>query len=1801
MGFYGNITNTSKTTFQFDKIYPNRNEMDKNASSDGIYIGRYVLIEYDKKINPLNYTVVYKRNVPIPNNKNNYVFGLSLNAAGEIANRIFIGDGENGLPNNSVVRVPGATKDGSKNYYNQTYKEITLTNDKYEANKYYIYDEESSLFKLATSVEFNVEETYYSVTYGTVDEYYKVYGSEGQEANFSRILGDQEGKDATNYVWNYNIDISIYGASRGYDSTVWQKTVSNGHDKYVMIAELNSVVPTFDVCADAPTIVPLSPHFDTTSTNVYYKLHWQPSWGLRVKSADTDLRGPILNANGGIDGGFTLLTNESKDYPSDVNTSWLKNEYDPATDVMYQYYFDYDAENHSGQWGDLAASAGKDTNTVPAAIYFNKAGFDPEIVTYSNDKQYEGWSNKTVKDTISITPTGISGHQYNLHKGTTEVGAKSDTQELEMMLPSLGDSIAKIWDIVYGGRDTNEGIKETNKRNLDIKWEDASAILNRQGLRMVKDKDEKYAYNDDKGDNKYNKASVNTLAGCINSVHDLMGMIITPRQGIDNLGNIEGLDDNLIYYDTLGGKYYRKHLTYDYEEIPFTADNYTMEAVEVDEANYAPGLYYISSATGSSVVPENCTISNDRYDSSKIYYKKKFGKDQEKTTPIDISNLLDFSKGEYWYSDTDGDSKVGNELAKMNFIKDSIYHKGKNYYQIQSGPKSDLINDYKENTLFYYTESDLDENETGYKLDTNKEFTPDRKYVKLKNIRTIKESSNEYDGIYLPNTFYYKAIEDENRTPFDLLSKEEQERREETKDYVYILDTTETGKGIITNTIQIMHYAITKTIVHDGQIYKLVDEYKATKDYTRDSYDSERSNYYILTTEGKYIPAKNIYPTYASLPANIVLFELLQVYKKTDEAFSINETPLFLMTYDSKNPVYIRKPVNPNDKTSTLYNYINLTEANIDPTCKTDYYQFEKENVSVFYEPYRYHYKVIDESNPYFGSYLLDRQKNMERDPEKTDFYYELGKKGKIIKVTKDFFEPNKYYDIDGNLIETKPIDTNTVYEKRDLFVIEDSNNIYQKGAKWSHDVKSIPASVKIGTREERYEVVPIEELAQSLNTIHGLILEINKILERDDSLTRDNTTVQGTLNELNDIIAKFDKLNPSEIVVVDSYGRIHSAPISFAQKATAQLQKDKSNGIKGDTFAEVATLDEMNDQWLTLYINDNPSKPQITIRHNFQPVKNTISSSDKNNSITPNQIDLYTPIVDKMGHVVGKNTETVTLPYGFKTIKTNGRSTSVDINTGNAVTKDVIADNTQDILSINSGNKWIKIDTDEASDILTLSHGVYNFNAGEANTDYGLLNTKSIKNLDSDNTFIIPYFAFDEAGHIIKAGNNTVTIPEVFNNIKVITNDTLNNDSLVGSAGTAVADSLEDTLNLIEGNRWINITVNEDSDSITLSHYAKGFVESTGALDYNNTKEKTFDIQSITWDRAGHVTSSVKNTFTLPDGFSSVKIVNDNLNQITDSTAANGTINASSLKDLFILGNGNRWIKLVASNKQINIVHAMPDTNAENLISTLAEDQTPTFNEKFNIPVIKYDKAGHISDISTAAITIPNITLTNGTGNVVTGISYSNGNFTETKANIGTLLLNGYINIENGKISATDSLNQALHNIDSALVNEISNREKAINDLDFNTVSAITGKIISSISQTNGLINVETRNLIADDITPLLGTMAQEDRNNYQTISDFNSFKQNLTYRFDLSTGNIISSVNQSNGKISIEQRPITADDIPILSEYITNTDLEGKKYLSKDELFTYGEEKITVSALLNKISELNQRITELENNSTV
>ena len=196
------------------------------------------------------------------------------------------------------------------------------------------------------------------------------------------------------YTVNYNKDFALYKNTRGYDSTVWQKTFVDGRNKWVMIAELNSVVPTFDLSIDAPTMNPITPHFDINSTNVYYQLHWQPQWGFRVAEA------------------------ESEDY-SDSYTTWISSSYDKVTDELIEEI----------------------SESVPAAIYFNAAGFE----------EYTPSEIENPQNYISVLPTGQSGVEYNAHNGDkVSKEPKKDIQEMRINLPIIGNVISKVWDIIHG-------------------------------------------------------------------------------------------------------------------------------------------------------------------------------------------------------------------------------------------------------------------------------------------------------------------------------------------------------------------------------------------------------------------------------------------------------------------------------------------------------------------------------------------------------------------------------------------------------------------------------------------------------------------------------------------------------------------------------------------------------------------------------------------------------------------------------------------------------------------------------------------------------------------------------------------------------------------------------------------------------------------------------------------------------------------------------------------------------------------------------------------------------------------------------------------------------------------------------------------------------------------------------------------------------------------------------------------------------------------------------------------------------
>lgn len=553
MGFYGNITNTNRTQFVFDKVFANRAEMDgwlraeedaegklvwkeydtadeaqNNIDNDGIFIGRYVLVDYDKNVlNALPYRRIYA-----DENKKYFYFSKDLSSS-------------------TVVR---SFKDKEETYYIKDDQGNYIINPKAEddAYAYYIFWGET-----VYTYEDN-KYTFYQINGITSKYFADLKEALYDVAQFEEIKLETSNEALDSYYSNYSWDRGIYkaentGVGRGWDSTVWQKTYTEGKSKYVMIAELNSVVPTFDLTIDQPTIEPVSPHFDADSTNVYYRLHVQPSWGFKIKETDD-------------------VSDEIVDYNAIQNLNNIK------------------VESYNGD------------------IYYNKDGFDAD---YHYDKE-------KVPDSINVS-LGSSGAEYNTienHDGTNVFEKKpcEDTQELSIHLSSLGDSVSAVWDMVYGtGKEAvTENADKKYRRNKDISWDSVA------GLRLVTSEPTGNGF-------EYTPDRVETMAGCINSVHDLMGMII-----VDEDPDIEDALTNRIYYRENG--YYIKDRQDELIEngetqrgftlgsfpdnLYFkTKDNYYLE----NESSYEVGNTYYQINEGEHVVTQE--LSDYIYEPDKYSYE----------------------------------------------------------------------------------------------------------------------------------------------------------------------------------------------------------------------------------------------------------------------------------------------------------------------------------------------------------------------------------------------------------------------------------------------------------------------------------------------------------------------------------------------------------------------------------------------------------------------------------------------------------------------------------------------------------------------------------------------------------------------------------------------------------------------------------------------------------------------------------------------------------------------------------------------------------------------------------------------------------------------------------------------------------------------------------------------------------------------------------------------------------------------------------------------------------------------------
>ena len=816
MGFYGKVNRTD-SNFVIDVTYGNRAEMEDallKDGGDGVFIGRYVLVDYNKGTAiEDNYVRLYR--------KDNWSYFFSADFAP--ATRAIYSE-----------KPYFITDDNGKTTINPEYKEDIKT------NPYLIFQDQPI---------YVVSETGGYVFYQCIRRW------SSTEYPLFELMSEAP-INADNYYYNFAQDRERYGNAigRGWDSTVWQKIYVDETEQYAMIAELNSVVPTFDITTDAPTLSPIAPHFDADRTNVYYRLHLQPSWGLRVAKA------------------------KSKD-ESDTYFSHSGSRWNPETNKN-----DWFSESYDG------------------AIYFNEKGFDP-LVHYNPNG---------LKNEIKLLPTGKSGNRYNIsHDGSIVTKEeRPDIQELTIHLPGIGDSISKMWDMIYGD---GEGEIDENggfKRNDNIAWDNIA------GLRLVSAKRDGNGF-------EYNQDQVNTLAGCINSVHDLMGMIITNDEYKEL--DIKDALTNRIYYR--GGKYYIKDLKYEYKPVPDNAievtnmaqfsensyyknnDNYYKEQEgyqhgnkyfelisgeeiiekQLAEEDWEPGKYWYKDAENNYVLD-----NNTQPDENQEYYKIN-NKNSESVIIVDHKKLYFFPNA---YSDT-----VFNELfptsewVENNIVKgNGLFYWGtdtetgyqnylpfektiptnstlfyiENYtietsttvdkgiiktYDFQNAIKTQISTVPFQNNKFYYL------NENKYQLlnnladitlaDINEENNNYKKYYAISNNETVEESITfipiGYD-FYEPNLYYYK-----DNVNY-ILAKE---RIKLTNTVYYTIDASQAE--IDTN---VTFYEPNKYYYNNGSEYVIDTNETMTKSrkYYKDIY-----NTYVISTGEKCNPNVN----YADLGIDI--------------------------------------------------------------------------------------------------------------------------------------------------------------------------------------------------------------------------------------------------------------------------------------------------------------------------------------------------------------------------------------------------------------------------------------------------------------------------------------------------------------------------------------------------------------------------------------------------------------------------------------------------------------------------------------------------------------------------------------------------------------------------------------------------------------------------------------------------------------------------------------------------------------------------------------------------------------------
>ena len=1040
--YFGNIQNAERTQLRFDKIYSSRKAMeDALAEGDGVFIGRFVLVEYDDNTTPRRYGYL-ERNIESISTEEEYILYMD-----------------------SSRQNPYKLTESDKNGYG------VFPND---------------LFYAELGLYFH----YFRCINKTTPD---------GKALFKSIYASYSDENLTDYELNYKHDKDAYPKmpDHGYDATIWRKTLKAGKETYQLIANLNSEIPSFYIEEDAPSINPIAPHFAPISTNKSLYLHLPANWGLKIKKAE-------------VQDGKEL---------SDIEVQYDYNEYDPLRNDTERK-----VEKYAG------------------AIYYNKDGFN---------SVYNNTDEKTISE-ISLLPTGTSGKLYYNHR-TGNHEEQPDIQELKFYLPEIGNAVADLWNIVYGeGEQINP---TTKKRNQDVEWNSTA------GLRLVTPDIESGGFT-------YLKENTETIAGCINSVHDLMGMIVLDATDTPDL-LAEDAEINKIYYGNFRADkrkgYFFKDAYYDLE--PFPPDMSTEDLQEwiggrkyVDLIQFEPNKYYIYTESNFIIDTNGTPTPNTPYyllgDGVKVKLKNWNSQDDEIDDPDDPEDPdkpeTPSEKIDYYYKDDN-----------HNFIKDA--------------------NEQTDETKTYYTvkatrATEPDKNNGLILLWNASDYTIDYNF----NTELIDPTELEAMKITGIGEGYFYWDED-NKILVPLTKDSEYDAEIAKAGHYYYIDQFAIASGVdLGGQISESLYFINenKTLTSFNKIQDnpdILNKYRVTFLELKDNYYYTEMNPenppHLEGYECLHPDANGVWHV-----SNQLIYWTLEVQQVTNMGEG---------TENEENP---ENPENPEIEEELIHFYkpglyFTKSENNDFIISNTVSFDKTKDYWRITHPPTVDDYQLVEITEEQYNNsfangiskkYYIENEgvfdlSSTPYDKEASYFIYiprlveKDNNNGKwlIDAVKEKFYEPNKYYYfskkywkdlIDAGLIMKTADDEDVVEDYIDeegriyyllniAYVIEDPSGNLLPGYVWDKN-RLPPEEVILGKRVEKFRWTELTGFARTLNTINGLILHINQTFKFNDTITRETDSVQGCLNKIKDILKAFKQMNPQETIIIDEYSNLVGADI---------------------------------------------------------------------------------------------------------------------------------------------------------------------------------------------------------------------------------------------------------------------------------------------------------------------------------------------------------------------------------------------------------------------------------------------------------------------------------------------------------------------------------------------------------------------------------------------------------------------------------------------------------------------------------